>query len=71
MVKPEELVKVISINKESTNLVFIDESAITQEGAGALAKMLKEKNGVDFGAIVLVHGRPEDVVGLISAKDLE
>lgn len=62
--------EVLPINKDSSNLIFIDKSALSMEDAYSAAQMLASKQGVNFGAIVMVHGNPNEVVKLISAKDL-
>jgi hypothetical protein len=66
----DNLVKVIPINPDSTNLLFMNKYSITLDDAHNLAGRLGKIHGADFGAIVVVNGPPEEAVKLISVKDL-
>lgn len=67
----QELTKVIEINPDSTNIIFIDRKVITLETASELAKAIGKANNADFGYIVMTHGDPNEAVKLVSAKDLK
>lgn len=67
----EKLVSVIPINKDSTNIIFIADTALSIRDTHELASRIKETNKSDFGAICLVRGLPSEVVKVISAKDLD
>lgn len=70
MMDISKIAKVLPINKDSTNLIFIAQAAISLEDASHLVDILKRRHKADFGALVVVRGNPNEVVKLISAKDL-
>lgn len=66
----EKFVKVISINPDSSNIVFINSYAMSREDMSRLASSLT-KNKVNFGSLVMVKGNPHDAVKLVSAPKEE
>lgn len=60
--------KVIEINKDADNIIFIDRRSITIETAQQLAESYK---GSRYNAIVLLEGIPEHAVKLLSVSDLK
>lgn len=67
----KDLIKVIPINKDSTNILFISKEFMSQQTAELLSYELRKTNKADFGVIVLVEGNPNHAVKLVSAKDLK
>lgn len=66
-----KMANVLPINKDSDNIIFISNHALTMKDAHELARAMREKNETGFGAIVMVDGLPNEVVKLVSAKSIK
>lgn len=65
-----KMVNVIPINKNSDNIIFIDNHAMSREDIHRLANCIN-KNNLNFCCIAVTRGNPHDAVKLVSAEKIE